>query len=113
MREDFAALAGLDVRFKNGPGDPFSEADLRAEEIPLVVVADGETFQVLAGRCSHMSGPLSDGELSGDCVTCPWHGSVFRLSDGSVARGPATAPQPVFDTRTRDGILQVCLPDAG
>ena len=58
-------------------------------------------------------GPLSDGDLSGGCVTCPWHGSIFRLADGSVARGPATAPQPVFDTWTRDGILQVCLPDAG
>jgi myo-inositol-1(or 4)-monophosphatase len=31
LREDFAALSGLDIRFKNGPGDPFSEADLRAE----------------------------------------------------------------------------------
>lgn len=82
-------------------------------EVPLVVVADGETFQVLADRCSHMSGALSDGDLSDGCITCPWHGSVFRLADGSVARGPATAPQPVFDTRTRDGILQVCLPDAG
>jgi nitrite reductase/ring-hydroxylating ferredoxin subunit len=60
-----------------------------------------------------MSGPLSDGELSAGRVTCPWHGSVFRLADGSVARGPATAPQPAFVTRVRDGILQVCLPDAG
>jgi nitrite reductase/ring-hydroxylating ferredoxin subunit len=82
-------------------------------EVPLVVVADGETFQVLADRCSHMSGALSDGDLSDGCITCPWHGSVFRLADGSVVRGPATAPQPVFDTRTRDGILQVCLSDAG
>jgi nitrite reductase/ring-hydroxylating ferredoxin subunit len=76
-------------------------------------VADGERFQVLADRCSHLSGPLSDGELDDGCITCPWHGSVFRLSDGSVARGPATAPQPVFETRTRDGILQVSLPGAG
>jgi nitrite reductase/ring-hydroxylating ferredoxin subunit len=82
-------------------------------EVPLLIVADGETFQVLADRCSHMSGPLSDGDLSDGCVTCPWHGSIFRLADGSVARGPATAPQPAFDTRTRDGILQVRLPDAG
>jgi nitrite reductase/ring-hydroxylating ferredoxin subunit len=82
-------------------------------EVPLLIVADGETFHVLADRCSHMSGPLSDGEVSDGCVTCPWHGSSFRLADGSVARGPATAPQPVLVTRVRDGILQVCLPDAG
>jgi Rieske [2Fe-2S] domain len=63
--------------------------------------------------CSHLSAPLSDGEFADGCVTCPWHGSMFRLADGSVARGPATAPQPTFRTRVRDGILQVCLPGAG
>jgi hypothetical protein len=31
----------------------------------------------------------------------------------SVARGPATAPQPVFRTRVVGGIIQVCLPGAG
>jgi nitrite reductase/ring-hydroxylating ferredoxin subunit len=82
-------------------------------EVPLLIVADGERFHVLADRCSHLSGPLSDGELGDGCVTCPWHGTVFRLTDGSVVRGPATAPQPVFRTRVRDGVLQVCLPDAG
>jgi nitrite reductase/ring-hydroxylating ferredoxin subunit/uncharacterized membrane protein len=82
-------------------------------EVPLLIVADGESFHVLADRCSHLSGPLSDGDLGEGCIICPWHGSVFSLADGSVVRGPATAPQPAFRTRTRDGILQVCLPDAG
>jgi myo-inositol-1(or 4)-monophosphatase len=31
LRQDFAELATLEIRLKNGPGDPFSEADLRAE----------------------------------------------------------------------------------
>jgi nitrite reductase/ring-hydroxylating ferredoxin subunit len=43
-----------------------------------------------------------------------WHGGTFRVTDGTSARGPATAPQPVFDTRvTADGALQACLPGAG
>jgi nitrite reductase/ring-hydroxylating ferredoxin subunit len=82
-------------------------------EVPLLVLRRGEDADVLADRCSHLSGPLSDGEISDGCVTCPWHGSVFRLSDGSVARGPATAPQPVFETEVRDGVLRVRLPGAG
>ncbi len=61
----------------------------------------------------HLSGPLFEGNLEGGCLTCPWHGSAFRITDGAVARGPATAPQPVFRTRIRDGVIQVCLPDAG
>jgi nitrite reductase/ring-hydroxylating ferredoxin subunit len=82
-------------------------------DVPVVVVRDGEGAHVLAQRCSHLSGPLSDGDCHDGALTCPWHGSTFRLADGSVARGPATAPQPVFRTRVSDGMLQVCLPGAG
>jgi nitrite reductase/ring-hydroxylating ferredoxin subunit len=83
-------------------------------DVPVVVVRDENDVHVLADRCCHLSGPLSDGDYQDGCLTCPWHGSTFRVADGSVARGPATAPQPVFDTRvTADGALQVCLPGAG
>jgi nitrite reductase/ring-hydroxylating ferredoxin subunit len=82
-------------------------------DVPVVVIRDGERVNVLADRCSHLSGPLSDGGYHDGCLTCPWHGSTFRVADGSVARGPATAPQPVFRTRVSGGIIQVCLPGAG
>ena len=78
----------------------------------VVVRARGEMY-VLADRCSHMSGSLSDGDLDGGCLTCPWHGSMFRIEDGSVARGPATAPQPAFQVREVGGALQIMLPGAG
>jgi nitrite reductase/ring-hydroxylating ferredoxin subunit/uncharacterized membrane protein len=85
--------------------------------VPVFVLRDGDQVHALANKCSHLSGPLSDGELSGSgddtCVTCPWHGSVFRLRDGAVVHGPATADQPAFATRIEAGIVQVCLPDAG
>ena len=82
-------------------------------DVPVVIIRDGERVHVLADRCSHLSGPLSDGDFHDGCLTCPWHGSSFRVGDGTVARGPATAPQPVFDTRVTSGIIQVCLPGAG
>ena len=82
-------------------------------DVPVVVIRDGSAVHVLAGRCSHLSGPLAEGELEAGGLTCPWHGSVFRITDGAVVHGPATAPQPVFRTRVRAGVIQVCLPDAG
>ena len=91
-------------------------------DVPLFVLRDDDQVHVLANKCSHMSGPLSDGELSAGeltggktdrCVTCPWHGSVFRVRDGAVVHGPATAYQPAFETRVQAGIVQVCLPGAG
>jgi nitrite reductase/ring-hydroxylating ferredoxin subunit len=82
-------------------------------EVPVVAIRTSGRIYALADRCSHMSGPLSDGDVSDGCLTCPWHGSAFRVADGSVARGPATAPQPSFDTRITGGTVQVQLPGAG
>jgi nitrite reductase/ring-hydroxylating ferredoxin subunit len=82
-------------------------------EVPLIAVRSGGEVRVLADRCSHMSGSLAEGDLAGDTVQCPWHGSVFCLRDGSVVRGPATAPQPAFEVRTTNGAVEVLLPGAG
>src|SRR5699024_4760405 len=91
------------------------EADLH-EGAMLPVHAGGETILLhRAGRtvtaisavCSHMGGPLDDGGHADGQVTCPWHGSRFRLSDGTAARGPATAPQPAFEARIVDGGVDV------
>ena len=58
----------------------------------------------------HRGGSLADGELVGDCVQCPLHGSRFRLEDGSVEQGPAAYPQPALEARVRDGSIEVRAP---
>ena len=79
-------------------------------DVALAVFRDADgSYCVLADRCSHDGGPLSEGRVEDGCLQCPWHGSAFRLADGWNAAGPATAPQPVFDTRVRDGELHVRL----
>jgi nitrite reductase/ring-hydroxylating ferredoxin subunit len=80
--------------------------------LSLAVVRRGSDVLVLADRCAHLGGPLHQGtlgEASGDpCLTCPWHGSTYRLTDGAVVHGPATARQPAFDSRIAEGgIVQV------
>jgi nitrite reductase/ring-hydroxylating ferredoxin subunit/uncharacterized membrane protein len=85
--------------------------------VPLLVVRSGAGVDVLANACSHLSGPLDEGELvveGGErCVVCPWHQSVFSLSTGEVVHGPATAPQPKFESRVTDGSVEVMLEGAG
>jgi nitrite reductase/ring-hydroxylating ferredoxin subunit/uncharacterized membrane protein len=85
--------------------------------VDLLVIRRGRHVDVLADICSHLAAPLSEGSFSVErgqgCVICPWHGSVFRLSDGAVVHGPATAPVPRFETRVADGLLEVRLPGAG
>lgn len=80
------------------------------DDVPVLVVREtGGTVHALAERCSHLAGPLSEGTVADGCVQCPWHGSVFRLSDGWNVRGPATSPQPAFETRITDGHVEVRL----
>jgi nitrite reductase/ring-hydroxylating ferredoxin subunit/uncharacterized membrane protein len=67
----------------------------------------GGTIYALANRCSHRGGPLHKGKVEPETVICPWHLSTFRLEDGSVLRGPATAPQPAYETRVSDGKIEI------
>ena len=78
-----------------------------ASGTPVLLVRQGGAVAAIHNRCSHRGGPLDEGEISDGCVTCPWHGSRFRLSDGAVEQGPATGPQPSFDVRENDGRLEV------
>jgi nitrite reductase/ring-hydroxylating ferredoxin subunit/uncharacterized membrane protein len=70
-------------------------------ETLAAVVDDGQPAALFA-RCSHLGGPLEDGEFVDGCLRCPWHGSTFRVADGTVVRGPATAPQPAYELRVTD-----------
>ncbi len=73
----------------------------------IVLLKRGNAVFALGEKCSHLGGPLSEGQLEGDTVQCPWHGSRFCLKDGSVVDGPATHPQPTLDVMTRDGQIFV------
>ncbi|MCU1503564.1 MAG: putative iron-sulfur protein [Ilumatobacteraceae bacterium] len=75
---------------------------------PVLLAEEDGSVRALADRCTHRGGPLHEGERVDGCVVCPWHQSRFRLRDGSVVRGPAVRPQPVLETRTQDGRVQVC-----
>jgi nitrite reductase/ring-hydroxylating ferredoxin subunit len=78
--------------------------------VPLLVYRHGERFTVLVERCAHHGGPLGDGEIvetGGEpCVVCPWHGSSFRLTDGSVIHGPAGTNQPALQVQVVGGRVQ-------
>lgn len=78
-----------------------------ANGVPLMVVRSQGHVYALAETCSHLGGPLSEGEVSNGVVTCPWHASQFELATGHIVNGPATYPQPCFQTRVRSGKVEV------
>jgi nitrite reductase/ring-hydroxylating ferredoxin subunit len=90
----------------------FTDGQMRAVDVgaaKALVVRRGEGVLAISNVCSHAGGPLDEGELSGDIVTCPWHGSKFCVRDGEVRGGPATFSQPRYEARIRDGRVELKL----
>jgi nitrite reductase/ring-hydroxylating ferredoxin subunit len=75
----------------------------------VVVSRSEESGEVCAisATCSHLGGPLDEGERDGDTVVCPWHGSRFDLCSGEVQGGPAVYPQPRYEARVRAGKVEI------
>lgn len=84
---------------------------VEADGVPVMLVRRGERMFALAERCAHLGGPLAEGNLEGDSIRCPWHGSRFDLASGCVLEGPSALPQPRFDVRVREGQIEVRLAD--
>ena len=49
----------------------------------------GDRFVAFDNTCPHRGGPLADGMVNGDIVTCPWHGWQFSCTNGKSTRNPA------------------------
>jgi nitrite reductase/ring-hydroxylating ferredoxin subunit/uncharacterized membrane protein len=114
----FARGVGVNQNaFDAGPSEwaPVLDADrlgegrlvgARAGVTPVVLVRRGEDVYALGDRCSHRGCALHEGEIDGDTIRCRCHGSTFRL-DGSIVKGPATSPQPRFEARLQEGIVEI------
>ena len=49
---------------------------------------DGK-YYAIDDECTHAGGTLSEGEVNGTVVTCPWHGATFEVTSGAVLSEPA------------------------
>jgi nitrite reductase/ring-hydroxylating ferredoxin subunit len=59
--------------------------------------------------CSHAFALLTDGWLEEGLVECPLHGAQFDIATGAVVRGPADCPVETFETRIKDGQVEVLV----
>ena len=85
------------------------------------VEADGELIclarvngnvYAFTDNCTHISGPLNEGELEDHIITCPWHGAQFDVRTGKVMRGPARQDILTYQVKVEDdGSILISLPD--
>jgi nitrite reductase/ring-hydroxylating ferredoxin subunit/DMSO/TMAO reductase YedYZ heme-binding membrane subunit len=72
----------------------------------IAVFRDGDEIGALTNLCAYQNGPLGEGRIIDGCVTCPWHGYQYRLSDG-CAPAPFTERLVTYRVRVNAGILEV------
>ncbi len=75
--------------------------------IPAVLLKQGNTIYAIGATCTHLGGPLDEGTVKDGVVQCPWHGSCFKMTDGSVVNGPAAYAETIFAVRTRNGNIEL------
>jgi len=83
--------------------------EVDGDEVVIANVA-GEFF-AFSDTCTHDGGPLSDGELEGDIVTCPWHFTPFNVRTGEAQEGGVTdEPIPTYEVRVEGDEIQIRKP---
>ncbi len=87
-------------------GSGMRRVSVHGTEVLLSRAGDGG-IHAISNICSHFAGPLADGDREGDTVVCPWHKSRFDLCSGEVIDGPATFPQSRYETRVREGNIEI------
>ena len=74
---------------------------------PVLLSNLGGHFYAIGAVCTHVGGPLEEGQIIGDEVQCPWHGSHFDLKTGEVKRGPARLPEPKYEVKVDGSEIKV------
>jgi nitrite reductase (NADH) small subunit len=69
----------------------------------------GDSVFALVDECPHKKGPLSEGIISGETVTCPLHNWVIDLKAGEAV-APDVGSAPALPVKIQDGDIYVGLP---
>lgn len=69
-----------------------------------------EGFYAIDNLCLHRAGPLCDGVIDRDVVTCPWHGWSYEIRTGTLVQDPRVGVS-AHVTRVVDDEVQVQLTD--
>lgn len=87
------------------PAGQASMVEVDGKEIALFNV--GGSFHAIDNTCTHVGGPLCEGEIEGNEVTCPWHGAMFDVTTGQVLGSPAATNVNRYNVRVDGADVEV------
>ncbi len=98
------------MEFDAGAASELAEGQMRAVEVggrKVLLTKLAGACHAIGETCPHAGGPLGEGVLRGDVVTCPWHKAAFRVTTGERLEPPAVDDLPRYAVRIADGRILV------
>ncbi|GAA1291161.1 hypothetical protein GCM10009609_69290 [Pseudonocardia aurantiaca] len=74
----------------------------------VVTQPSAGVFVAFSATCTHLGCTVR--AVAGGTINCFCHGSRFRITDGSVAGGPAPRPLPRVTLTVADGLIELGPP---
>ncbi len=91
-----------------GPVEDFKTKPLTEINIGRTKIAisyQNDAFGAVSGVCNHVGGPLGQGRLDGEYITCPWHNWKFHRQTGLGEPGFEDDTVPSYEVRVENGHL--------
>ncbi len=105
-------MAGEDKWVDVGATEELSKAPLKrvtARNREIAISFKDGKFGAVSNACNHVGGPLGDGRLDGDYITCPWHNWKFHRCSGIGEPGFEQDRVPAYPVKVENGRVLVDL----
>ena len=104
MTEEFIQVADItDI-------DINQSQSVNIDEVDILICNTDNGFFAVEDKCSHADIPLCGGQITDNYITCPVHGAVFDLTDGSVQSPPAFEDLNTFEVKIEGTSISVKRP---
>ncbi len=90
------------------PQGACKHVELEDKGISIALYNVNGNLYAMNGTCPHMGGPLGEGDLDGNVVTCPWHGWQFDVTTGNCVIRPGLK-QTAYPVKAEGGDILVDL----
>ena len=80
-----------------GEINPKKYVNYKGKDLALFLV-NGSIY-CIDNTCTHVGGPLVEGEMNGVRITCPWHFAEFNVITGKALSGPARSDVKTYPVK--------------
>src|ERR1700756_624253 len=92
---------------KTGDLEPGQGMCVEVEGKRIALFNVGGIYHAIDDTCTHVGGPLSEGEIEEHVVTCPWHGAQFDVKTGEVLGPPARKPLRAYKVQVEGDSIKI------